>query len=87
MDQFGDIFLAYQKRGKATDRAGKWVPISWFAIDFISCPMSTEIEALDKQLAPWTSHNSPGKKRADSDKDTFSIKYGVYLCPRSVTAN
>ena len=30
---------------------------------------------MDNQLSPWTAHNSPGKLRADSDKDTFSIKY------------
>lgn len=34
----------------------------------------TEREALDKTLAPWTGHNSPGKKRADYDDDSFSIK-------------
>ena len=34
----------------------------------------TEREALDKKLAPWTGHNSPGKKRADYDDDSFSIK-------------
>ncbi|KII93755.1 hypothetical protein PLICRDRAFT_101450 [Plicaturopsis crispa FD-325 SS-3] len=39
----------------------------------------SEIAELDKQLAPWTSHDSPGKKRADSDKDTFSVKcVGVF---------
>lgn len=38
-----------------------------------------EIAALDKQLFPWTQHTSPGKRRADSDKDTFSIKcVGVF---------
>ncbi|KAJ7900304.1 hypothetical protein B0H14DRAFT_1559495 [Mycena olivaceomarginata] len=38
-----------------------------------------EIQQLNAQLAPWTSHDSPGKKRADSDNDTFSIKFvGVY---------
>ncbi|KAI0815026.1 hypothetical protein BC629DRAFT_1579622 [Irpex lacteus] len=59
MDHFADIFMAYQKRGKAED--------------------SQEIQALDSQLAPWTAHNSPGKLRADSDKDTFSIKcVGVF---------
>ncbi|KAI0695177.1 hypothetical protein BC835DRAFT_1484280 [Cytidiella melzeri] len=59
MDYFADIFMAYQKRGKAEDR--------------------DEIAALDKQLAPWTAHNSPGKIRADSDRDSFSIKcVGVF---------
>lgn len=29
---------------------------------------------MDAKLAPWTAHDSPGKKRADSDKDTFSVK-------------
>ncbi|KAI0094838.1 hypothetical protein BDY19DRAFT_988637 [Irpex rosettiformis] len=59
MDHFADIFMAYQKRGKAENHA--------------------EITALDSQLAPWTAHNSPGKIRADSDKDTFSIKcIGVF---------
>ena len=35
--------------------------------------------ALDAQLAPWTQHSSPGKLRADSDDQTFSIKcVGVF---------
>ncbi|KAI0322651.1 hypothetical protein OF83DRAFT_1167349 [Amylostereum chailletii] len=39
----------------------------------------SEIEKLDKKLAPWTQHNSPGKIRADFDGDTFSIKcIGVF---------
>jgi len=38
-----------------------------------------EIETLKSQLAPWTGHDSPGKKRADSDENTFSIKVvGVF---------
>jgi len=38
-----------------------------------------EIQRLNAELAPWTSHDSPGKKRADSDKDSFSVKFvGVY---------
>ncbi|KIM84974.1 hypothetical protein PILCRDRAFT_817818 [Piloderma croceum F 1598] len=38
-----------------------------------------EIAQLDANLAPWTAHDSPGKKRADSDKDTFSVKcIGVF---------
>jgi hypothetical protein len=39
--------------------------LEYFALD---------IAALDKQLAPWNSHESPGKRRADSDHDTFSVK-------------
>ena len=59
MDHFADIFLLYQKRGKAQDRA--------------------EIAALDAQLAPWTAHTSPGKRRADSGPDSFSIRcVGVF---------
>ncbi|KAI0932121.1 hypothetical protein AcW2_000831 [Taiwanofungus camphoratus] len=38
-----------------------------------------EIKALDKQLAPWTHHDSPGKKRADLGPDSFSVKcIGVF---------
>jgi len=38
-----------------------------------------EITKLDARLAPWTAHDSPGKKRADSDMDTFSVKcVGVF---------
>ncbi|KIJ21793.1 hypothetical protein PAXINDRAFT_105288 [Paxillus involutus ATCC 200175] len=39
----------------------------------------TEIAKLKAELAPWTSHTSRGKLRADSDEDTFSIKcVGVF---------
>ncbi|EMD42110.1 hypothetical protein CERSUDRAFT_110653 [Gelatoporia subvermispora B] len=59
MDHFAEIFIAYQKRGKATDQ--------------------DEIIALDKQLAPWNQHSSPGKIRADSSPTTFSVKcVGVF---------
>ncbi|KAJ6621699.1 hypothetical protein B0H10DRAFT_970376 [Mycena sp. CBHHK59/15] len=38
-----------------------------------------EIRRLNEQLAPWTHHDSPGKRRADSDNDTFSVKFvGVF---------
>ncbi|KAK7064262.1 DUF2235 domain-containing protein [Favolaschia claudopus] len=51
MDHFADIFLAYQKLGKAKDQGGKTITI----------------------------HESRGKKRADSDRDTFTVKFiGVY---------
>lgn len=33
-----------------------------------------EAEELKQILAPWKDHGSRGKQRADSDKDTFSIK-------------
>ncbi|KAH7925206.1 hypothetical protein BV22DRAFT_1129222 [Leucogyrophana mollusca] len=59
MDHFADLFIAYQKLGKADDAA--------------------ETAALQAQLAPWTSHESRGKRRADSDDDSFSIKcVGVF---------
>lgn len=59
MDQFADIFMTYQKRGKAQD--------------------PTEIATLDQKLAPWTAHTSPGKIRADSGPNSFSIKcVGVF---------
>lgn len=59
MDHFAEIYIDFQKRGKADNQA--------------------EREALDKTLAPWTGHNSPGKKRADYDDDSFSIKcVGVF---------
>ncbi|KAL0951250.1 hypothetical protein HGRIS_007968 [Hohenbuehelia grisea] len=35
--------------------------------------------ALRKNLEPWTCHGSPGKKRADPDSDSFTIKIvGVF---------
>jgi len=38
-----------------------------------------EIARLQAQLAPWTSHDAPGKKRCDSDDHSFSIKcVGVF---------
>ncbi|KAJ7103571.1 hypothetical protein B0H15DRAFT_221043 [Mycena belliarum] len=38
-----------------------------------------EIRRLKEELAPWTGPESPGKRRADSDNDSFSIKFvGVY---------
>ncbi|KAI0274841.1 hypothetical protein BC834DRAFT_965318 [Gloeopeniophorella convolvens] len=59
MDHFAGIFVDFQARGKATDKA--------------------QIEALDRKLAPWTSHTSPGKIRADYDGDSFAIKcVGVF---------
>ncbi|EKM61098.1 uncharacterized protein PHACADRAFT_247474 [Phanerochaete carnosa HHB-10118-sp] len=59
MDNFADIFLLYQERGKAQDQQ--------------------EIAVLDAQLSLWTSHNSPGKQRADSGPSSFSIKcVGVF---------
>ncbi|KAJ7293538.1 hypothetical protein C8J57DRAFT_1269293 [Mycena rebaudengoi] len=40
---------------------------------------NNEIQRLTAELAPWTHHDSPGKKRADSDADSFSVKFlGVY---------
>ncbi|KAJ7169841.1 hypothetical protein C8R46DRAFT_214095 [Mycena filopes] len=38
-----------------------------------------EIQGLTEELAPWTHHDSPGKRRADSDDSSFSVKFvGVY---------
>ncbi|KAJ7244759.1 hypothetical protein B0H12DRAFT_801130 [Mycena haematopus] len=38
-----------------------------------------EIQRINAELAPWTGHDSPGKKRADSDSDSFSVKFvGVF---------
>ncbi|KAJ7786267.1 hypothetical protein B0H16DRAFT_25079 [Mycena metata] len=38
-----------------------------------------DIQRLNAELAPWTHHDSPGKRRADSDDHTFSIKFvGVF---------
>jgi uncharacterized protein (DUF2235 family) len=59
MDNFAQIFINFQKRGKTKNKA--------------------EIAELDEKLAPWTHHDSPGKKRADSDDDSFSVKcVGVF---------
>ncbi|KAJ7492661.1 hypothetical protein FB451DRAFT_1219174 [Mycena latifolia] len=38
-----------------------------------------EIQRLKEELAPWTHSESPGKRRADSDDDSFSVKFlGVF---------
>jgi uncharacterized protein (DUF2235 family) len=38
-----------------------------------------EIQRLNAQLAHWTGHDSPGKKRADSNDHSFSVKFvGVF---------
>ncbi|KAF9015120.1 hypothetical protein BDQ17DRAFT_1403847 [Cyathus striatus] len=38
-----------------------------------------EKQKLREKLAPWNQHDSPGKKRADSDGDTFSVQcLGVF---------
>ncbi|KAG2072598.1 hypothetical protein BDR04DRAFT_1153038 [Suillus decipiens] len=59
MDNFPDIFLAYQKLGKETDQR--------------------EIDKLKASLHQWTSPDSRGKRRAESDNDSFSIKcVGVF---------
>ncbi|EIW86761.1 hypothetical protein CONPUDRAFT_115432 [Coniophora puteana RWD-64-598 SS2] len=59
MDHFAEIFVNYQKLGKAQDPAEK--------------------AALQTKLARWTSPESSGKKRADADRDTFSVKcVGVF---------
>jgi len=59
MDHFADIFVAFQKRGKAEDEDEK--------------------KALDAMLDPWVRDDAPGKKRADSGPDGFSIKcVGVF---------
>ncbi|KAG2369363.1 hypothetical protein BDR07DRAFT_1476982 [Suillus spraguei] len=59
MDNFGDIFLAYQKLGKETDQR--------------------EIDKLKASLHQWTSPDSRGKRRAESDNGSFSIKcVGVF---------
>ncbi|KAG2369365.1 hypothetical protein BDR07DRAFT_1388487 [Suillus spraguei] len=59
MDNFPDIFFAYQKLGKETDQR--------------------EIDKLKASLHQWTSPDSRGKRRAESDNDSFSIKcVGVF---------
>ncbi|KAF8898791.1 hypothetical protein BD779DRAFT_1666575 [Infundibulicybe gibba] len=43
------------------------------------CKEQKEISVLKEKLSPWTRHDSPGKLRADSDQDTYSIKcIGVF---------
>lgn len=77
MNHFAEVFVNFQKRGKSKDPAGEkhdvinTVP----SLLILVPPRLIEQADLDKKLAPWTSHDSPGKKRADSDKDSFSIKY------------
>lgn len=71
MDHFAGVFIAFQKRGKSKDEKGE---LKCSIRCHINPNVGVEIAELDKQLAPWTSHDSPGKKRADSDKDTFSVK-------------
>ncbi|KAJ8595919.1 hypothetical protein M405DRAFT_929205 [Rhizopogon salebrosus TDB-379] len=42
-------------------------------------PNSTKTKKLTEWLSKWTSHDSHGKRRADSDDDSFSIKcVGVF---------
>ena len=77
MDHFADIFLAYQKRGKATDQDGKSLPGihagKGGGVDYLCA----EITKLNAQLEPWTGPNGPGKKRADVGLNGFSIKCDV----------
>lgn len=73
MDHFADIFMMYQKRGKAKDPQGELasrIP----GLCRTNHLRTTEQATLDKQLARWTSHTSPGKVRADSGPHSFSIK-------------
>src|SRR4051812_12510193 len=77
MDHFAGIFLAYQKLGKSKDDAGEGQLSVIFSLSELVLPV--EIQQLNAQLAPWTSHDSPGKKRADSDNDTFSVKLAINL--------
>jgi hypothetical protein len=76
MDHFASVFMAFQKRGKEKDPDGAVrLPLSFVH----SQSMELEIAKLNKQLAPWVHHDSPGKRRADSDNNTFSIKcVGVF---------
>jgi hypothetical protein len=74
MDSFAGIFVAYQKRGKSDNKEGGQLPANLYYQVKVRPPFAVEIAALDKQLAPWNSHDAPGKRRADSDHDTFSVK-------------
>ena len=76
MDHFADIFLAYQKRGKANDPEGKIILYCWL-LTFLNL-LFAEIQKLDAQLKPWTSDDGPGKRRAAIGPEGFSIKYGNY---------
>ncbi|THH16823.1 hypothetical protein EW146_g3879 [Bondarzewia mesenterica] len=59
MDHFAQIFINFQKRGKATN--------------------ASETAELDAKLAPWTGSDSPGRKRANYEDDSFSVKcVGVF---------
>lgn len=40
---------------------------------------------MDVKLAPWTRHDSPGKVRADYDRDSFVIKYVSFLVHAETT--
>lgn len=71
MDNFANIFVDFQKRGKSKDKDGK---SSFNTVYTLRIQPISEIAKLDEKLAPWESHDAPGKKRADSDQDSFSVK-------------
>lgn len=74
MDNFAQIFINFQKRGKTKNKAGT---VEFIRFKFACLTVSLEIAELDEKLAPWTHHDSPGKKRADSDDDSFSVKWDL----------
>lgn len=72
MDNFAQIFVYLQARGKSQDKDRKPTFQTFY---WKYGAHEVEIESLDAKLAPWTRHDSPGKARANYDSDSFVIKY------------
>jgi len=75
MDSFADIFLAYQKRGNTSDQKGENAHRPWYLENWPCCAYP-EIDECNKVLEPWTKPEARGRRRADADGDTFTIKWG-----------
>ena len=73
MDHFADIFLAYQKRGKAKNPEGTCMFSKFLRHHFLNF-LFTEIRLLDQKLAPWTGSNGRSKRRAAINSEGFSVK-------------
>jgi len=72
MDSFADIFLAYQKRGNATNAKGMGFYHLRYSLRILI--ILTEKEEMNRALQKWSTIMEKGKSRADHDKDGFTIK-------------
>lgn len=75
MDHFAEIFVNYQKRGKTRDKASMHPNPQLLHACSEFMALWSVIADLDAKLSPWTAPGSPGKKRADSDDHSFSVKF------------